>query len=224
MIRKKSQWQKPAITWSILVLLLMGMIWRTVSCRPTGGEVYVPDFAHGVKIYVEEGYSSVSDGITEEPEPHAIWFVTDAEFHEEILHLCREIRQYRQVEKSSDIMLGAPDGFKYLPRVYLVTEAICYRIEILNWENYSGNAWLRFPIRQECFGQPMMCMHRIDLSLMPEGETPYSFAKAYFGSDTMNSESGAGWYAAMPQESMDALLRLLLHIGTENAEKVEEIG
>ena len=226
MIKKNFQRQKTAVILSISALLLMGMIWRTVSRGPTGGEICLSDFENGVEIYIEEGYSSVFHGFTEVPEPHSIWLTADGEFREEILHLCREIRQYRQIEKSSDILLGmpdGPDGFRYLPRVYLVTEAICYRMEVLNWENYTGSAWSRLPIRQERFGEPTICVSRIDLSLMPEDKTPYGFAKEYFGPDTMNSESGAGWYAVMPQESLDALLCLLLRTGTENAEKIESI-
>jgi len=210
-----------------LFLLLIGIMLLTVSCGrdeqttdPIGGEIDISDFEDGVKIYIEEGYSS---GVSMEG-PHSIWLVTDEDFNEEILSLCGSVKQHRQVEKSSDIMYGAAGDFEYLPRIYLATDAICYSVEILNWENYSGDEWTQFPIRQELSGEPTMHIFRIDLSLMPENKTPYSFAKEYFGSDTVNSESGVGWYSTMPQESMDKLLSLLWSIGTENAEKVEELG
>lgn len=216
--------KKLAITRSILFLLLLGVMLLTVSCGQegqepelVGGEISTSDFEDGVEIYIEEGYATTKT-------PHSIWLVSDEDLVKEILSLCGSVKQYRQVEKSSDIMYGAAGDFEYLPRIYLVTDAICYSVEILNWKNYSGSEWFNFPIRQERSGEPTMHIFRLDLSLMPENKTPYSFAKEYFASDTMNSESGVGWFSTMPQESMDELLSLLWSIGTENAVIVEEIG
>ena len=59
---------------------------------------------------------------------------------------------------------------------------------------------------------------------MPEDETPYGYLKENLQSDTLNSESGLGWYSSIPQESMDKLLGLLESIGPENAVRAEEIG
>lgn len=222
-IKKNFKWQKPVITRSILFLSLMGVLLLMTACEKTeqsvelvGGEISSSDFEDGVEVYIEEGYA-----ITEAP--HSIWLVSDEDIAEEILSFCGSVKQYRQVEKSSDIMYGEAGDFEYLPRIYLVTDEICYSVEILNWENYSGDEWSQFPIRQERSGEPTMHVFRLDLSLMPENKTPYSFAKESFASDTMNSESGVGWFSTMSQESMDELLNLLRSIGTENAEIVEEI-
>lgn len=140
---------------------------------------------------------------------------------EKILSLCGEITQYRQFEKVNDIMLGSSGGYEYLPRIYLVTDTVCYSIEILNWENYSGDEWSGLPIRQELFGEPVLHIFRIDLSSMPESETPYSFARKFFGTDSVNSEGGAGWYSTIPQQSLDELVNLLGNIGTDNSEEIE---
>ena len=223
-----SQLKPPIMTFVLRIsalLLIVPVLWM-VSRRPVGGEIYMPDFENGVKIYVEEGYFWKFLGPSQPPEtePHSIWLVTDTALGEEILDLCQKIEQYRQFEKSSDIALGFADSFEYLPRIYLAAERVCYSIEIINWENYSDSAWSKFPIRLERFGQPTMHIFGTDTSLMPEDETPYGYLRENLQSDTLNSESGLGWYSSIPQESMDKLLGLLESIGPENAVRAEEIG
>ena len=217
---KKASSAIPART--ILFLLSFGMMLLAASCargtrtrEPVGGELFTPDLENGVNIYIEEGYFASVE------EAHSVWSVSNEALREELLRLCGEIKQHRQFEKAGDIMLGAAEDFEYYPCIYLVTDAVCYRIEILNWENYSGNAWSGLPIRQELFGKPVLRMFRIDLSSASEDEPPYRFAKDFFGADTLNSKGGAGWYSTLPQESMDRLMELLRSIGTENAEEIE---
>jgi uncharacterized protein YcfL len=192
------------------------------AVEPVGGEIFTPDFTAGVKIYIEETYSKSMDGHDMLVEtPHSVWLVSDEGIIEEILSLCGEITQYRQFEIVSDIMYGNTTVYEYLPRIYLVTDTVCYSIEILNWENYSGDEWSYWPIRQELFGEPVLHVFRIDLSLMPESETAYSFVRNFFTRDSVNSEGGAGWYSTMPQQSMNELINLLGNIGADNSEEIE---
>lgn len=212
---------------ALLILLSLGMMLSAAACarnartrEPVGGELFTPDLENGVSIYVEEGYFAEESYFASVEEAHSVWSLSDEALREEILHLCGEIKQHRQFEKAGDLMLGSAEGFTYYPCVYLVTDAVCYRIEALNWENYSGDAWSDFPIRQELFGKPVLRVFRIDLSSAPEDEPPYRFAKDFFGADTLNSTGGAGWYSTLPQRHMDRLLELLRSVGAESAERV----
>lgn len=212
------------------ILLLFGVVMLIVlywKPKPVGGEIFPPDLEDGVKIYVEEGYSLINtDGAYTAPteSPHSIWLVSDENLNKEILKHCGEIKKYRQIEPVRDTMLGSADVYRAFPRIFLVADAFCYKIEILNWENFSGDAWSGFPIRRERFGKPTLRIFRIDLSSMPEGETPYDFAREYCGADSVNSEGGHGWYSMVSQQTMDELLSLLGGINTENAEEVELLG
>ena len=193
---------------------------------PTGGELFAPDFANGVELYVEEAYtlsySREEDKYTETP--HAVWRVTNGGVKTNIRSLCGELRQYRQQERISDFMLGTTERYEYLPRCYLVTDAVCYRIQIVNWDNHTGYEWSEFPIRTERFREPTLEVSRLDLSQKPADETPVGYARGYFGPDSLNGEGGAGWYSTLSQDSLDRLLHLLGSVGAENAKIAETLG
>lgn len=100
------------------------------------------------------------------------------------------------------------------------TGLFCYSIEILNWDNYSGSAWAYFPIRQELFNEPVLHVCRLDLSLKPESEASYYYAKDYSGPDSINIKGGSGWYSTISQEHLDELLALASSTSAVNAEIV----
>ena len=207
-----------------MLLVLLGLVLPVVFRRqpgPVGGKLFAPDFENGVELYVEDGYSCYENsyGVFTET-PHSLWRISDQSLKEELLKLCGQIEPYRQMEKSSDIMLGGSHLYVYLPRIYLVGERVCYSIEILNWENYAGEEWAYFPIREECFNEPVLHIYRIDLSLKPENEAAYSFARDYFGADSVNTEGGAGWYSVMPRQALNELLNLIDCIDAACAEEI----
>jgi hypothetical protein len=121
-------------------------------------------------------------------------------------------------------MLGTTERYVYLPQIYLVTDAVCYRILIINWDNHTGYEWSEFPIRTERFREPTLQVSRLDLSQKPADETPIGYARGYTGPDSMNSGSGAGWFSTLSQDSLNRLLFLLGSVGADNAEIVETLG
>jgi hypothetical protein len=210
---------------SLLLVICVAAMILAVRPKPVGGELYHADFKNGFDLYIEDSYAVLinSDGWPMDT-PHSIWRVTDEYLKDDILRLCKEIESYRELKKISDIMLGGTARRRCFSRIYLDTGSYCYRIEILNWKNYSGNSWRFFPIRQELYGEPVLYVKRIDLSLKPEAEATYSFAKNYGRSDSINSEAGSGWYSTISQESLDELLALARSVGDANAEIVWSSG
>ena len=209
-----------------LILLAAGLlVVLFLRSRPVGGEVFAPDLKHGVSVYVEEGYTFFlnDEGIFEET-PHSIWLVSDETLQEEILELCGKIRHFREFNSLYDVVLGTPPSMTYFPQICLITDSCCYRIRLLNWDNYASPAWSALRIRQEAYGKPVAFVYRIDLSLKPEGEAAYTFVSGYSGRDTLNSRDGEGWYSAVETwADMDALLALLESVGPENAEEIEKL-
>lgn len=214
---------------ALLVLLLVAVLLVILSQRfkPVGGEIFAPDLRNGVKVYVEEGYTvtSTSKYTPSVIEPHSIWLVTDETLGDEILRLCDKIEHYRQFEPYYDVMMGGGEDTQKecCPSIYLLTDAIAYKIEMLNWDNYPAPPWTDLPIRRELLGEPVFHFYRIDLSIKPEDKPLYAFVRGYFEADTLNNEYGMGWYSTMSRQDMDALLRLLDSVGAANAEEVAEI-
>ncbi|MBO4872918.1 MAG: hypothetical protein J5496_05850 [Lachnospiraceae bacterium] len=215
------------VIWMITgVLFLSAAVFLAVFLRrqlwPTGGMLFAADFKNGFDLYVEEAYS-VSVSETDRPaiqnEPHSLWQVSDPQIKETVYELCRQIRKYRQFDREKDIFYGAADRTLY-PGIYFITEDYCYRIEIINWENYSGEEWAGLPIRKEMFGEPLLMVFRIDLSQMSGSDSLYSFVKNYFASDSLNSKQGIGWYSTLSRKSLKRLLGLIQKVGADNAENV----
>jgi hypothetical protein len=208
---------------TLLLLLVISALVIILDVGPklVGGELNNADFKNGFDLYIEESYKQLinNDGGPMET-PHSIWRVSDEQLKGEILRLCKEIQSYRELEVAKDIMLGGTARFRLFPRIYLDTGSFCYRIEIFNWTNYSGNSWRFYPIRQELYGEPVLHIKRLDLSLKPESESSYSYAKTHNGPDSLNSEGGSGWYATISQENLDELLALARDISAANAEIV----
>lgn len=211
----------------LVILCAIVLLWFCLelcaASRPRGGELFMPDLEAGVEAYVREGYVSFVDYQNPYVEPHGIWMVSDKDVRDEIISLCKEIKQHRQFFGATDTMLGAHGEFEEFPSIFLVAKDVCYRIKILNWENYAEDAWEDLPIRQERFGKATLYIYRIDLSSMPTDITPYIYAKEFQGADSVNDEQGRGWYSTMPQESMESLLEVLRSIGASNAQMVEII-
>lgn len=140
----------------ICVLVIILAVWP----KPEGGELFSADFKNGFDLYIEDSYALLinSDGWPFDS-PHSIRRVADERLKSEILKLCKEIASYRELDRSKDIMLGAA-RLRYHPRIYLDTGSYCYRIEIFNWDNYSGKAWADYPVRQERFGEPVLHVKR----------------------------------------------------------------
>ena len=192
-----------------------------------GGEIFAPDFKNGVALYVEEGYtvtftSHLGPFVID---PHSFWLVTDENLCSEILRLCGKIEHYREYNIVYDLMLGGGGETKneFFPSIFLLTDTIAYKIELLNWENYPAPPFTYMPLRQELLGEPVVNFYRIDLSLKPEDISLYTYVREYFDPDTLNGEYGWGWYSTMSRQDMDALLRLLESVGAENAEKAAEV-
>jgi hypothetical protein len=203
-----------------VVICLSAIILLTARSKLVGGELYSADFKNGFNLYIEESYFQQNDSAGGYSEtPHSVWLVSDALLKANILKLCKEISIYRQLERSSDIMLGDALNIEHYSRLYLDTGSYCYRIDILNWKNYSGGAWVQYPIRIERFNEPTLHILRLDLSLS-ESEDSYSFAKGYFGPDSVNSDGGFGWYSTISQKHLDELLLLTTDVCAINAEIV----
>ena len=222
----KSSGLKKMIKALAAVLILAAAVFLAVFLRrqlwPTGGMLFAKDFKNGFDLCVEEAYSvSIlkTDRLTVQNEPHSLWQVTDAQMKESVYDLCRQIRKYRQFDREKDVFYGVAERTLY-PAIYLLTEDYCYRIEIVNWENYSGEEWARLPIRKEMFGEPLLIVFRIDLSQLSETDSLYSSLKNYFASDSLNNEQGIGWYSTIARESLERLLALLRKVGADNAKSV----
>ena len=192
--------------WALLVLCIVGSV-------RSGGTVFPLDFLGGYSVYVESGYSSPTE--TQPP----IWMVSDDDVKKDIFRLCKKIEQYRECIPYYDVMLGASQEFEYFPRLYLLTDSYLYRIDILNWDNYTSDSWRGFPIRQEKFGEPVLHLWRVNRADIPEGES--LFASSNFRSDSLNGYGGDGWYSTLTQKELDALLALLQSVGPDNAVVVE---
>ena len=208
------------ITLSFFLVICIFVIILAVWPKPEGGELFSADFKNGFDLYIEDSYALLinSDGWPFDS-PHSIRRVAHERLKSEILKLCKEIASYRELDRSKDVMSGAA-RLRYHPRIYLDTGSYCYRIEIFNWDNYSGKAWADYPVRQERFGEPVLHVKRIDLSHKPESEASYSYAKNHGGPDSLNNEGSSGWYSIMSQEHMDELLSLVYSVGEKNAEIV----
>lgn len=196
-----------------------------LNSKPVGGKIFTPDFENGVEVYVLEGhFSYFDDSRNFQVTPHSLWLVSDESLEEEILTLCEEGRQYREFEAVTDVMLGCPPVMEALPSLYLVADTFSYQITIRDWESYSINQRLfsSEPVYEELSGKPVMRVSRIDMSSLPEDETPLDYVSGYNEPDSLNQEGGRGWYSTISRESMRKLMALLKSVGAENAEEVEE--
>ncbi len=188
--------------WALLVLCIVGSV-------RSGGTVLPLDFLGGYSVYVESGYSSPTE--TQPP----IWMVSDENVKKDIFRLCKKIEPYRKFIRVSDLMLGVSNDMGNFPIVYLLTDAVIYRIEIMDWENYASDYWNRLPIWQEKFGEPVLHLYRIDRSSVPEGDSLFDESTFWWGS--LEDDGSAGWYSTLTQKELDALLALLQSVGPDNA-------
>ena len=136
------------ITLSLLLIICALAIWLIPNPTLIGGELYALDFKNGFDLYIEEGYSMKlkSNFYEYEIEPHSVWFATDENVKDSVYRICAEIEQYREYDPASDLMLGSPPFIQNLLRILLDTHSVGYMIQILNWDNYSGDAWAGFPL------------------------------------------------------------------------------
>ena len=118
-------------------------------------------------------------------------------------------KHYREFEVVTDLMLGSPPFTQYLPRILIDAHSFGYKIQILNWDNYSGDSWAGFPIKNELYGSPVLQVFRYDFSQKADDESFFNFMDNHFGPDSLNAESGSGWYSTLSKEQLDELLALL---------------
>ena len=203
---------------SLLLVLCAFLIWLALRPSLNGGELYSPDFKGGFDLYIEDSYIIKYSANNFEAEPHSTWLVTEDQVKASIYGICKHIEVYREFDPASDIMLGTPPSFTYLPTIYIGTQSFGYIIEILNWSNYSNDSWKYFPIRSELYGSPVLRVFRYDLSQKPDDGSFVSFMDNCWGPDSMNTESGSGWYSVLTQSRLDELLILLSGIDSSNAE------
>lgn len=181
------------------------------SGSPVGGTICEGDLKSNYDLYVAEECSG-------DTYDQAIWHVTDNDVKQDIYELCLDITQYREVVAVWDIMLGGEANTIQLPRIFFVGKSIGYKVYILNWENYSGEEWASFPIKNEAFGEPIIWLWRIDLKECPEGISKLDYVKSYGRRDSLNNEGGLGWYSTMPLSEFEALLVLLGQVDGRCAE------
>jgi hypothetical protein len=210
------------ITLSLLLIICALAIWLIPNPTLIGGELYALDFKNGFDLYIEEGYSMKrkSNFCEYEIEPHSVWFATDENVKDSVYRICAEIEQYREYDPASDLMLGSPPFIQNLPRILLDTHSVGYMIQILNWDNYSGDAWAGFPIKNELYGNPVLLVSRCDLSSKADDESFLRFMDTNGEHYWSNTEWGFGWwYSIISQERLDDLLVLLNSIDSNNAEQ-----
>lgn len=202
----------------VLMLALTAVIWAVSladpSGAPTGGELYPGDFDSGFELLVMEGYTYPSD----ETIPANVWHITNEEARADFYELCSSINCYRQISRTSDIMFGdVNQRMEYLPQLCFVCDEFTYRIQVINWDNFSSGSWSGWPIRNELFGEPVLEVRRIDLSGMPEEGDFYDYI-FFSGYDSLNSADGWGWYSTMKQEELVRLLSLLYGVDADCAQ------
>ena len=193
--------------WALLVLCIVGS-------ERSGGTVLPLDFLGGYSVYVKSDGSGTSDTQS------TMWMVSDDDVKKDIFRLCKKVEQYRKFIRVSDLMLGVSNDMGNFPIVYLLTDAVIYRIEIMDWENYASDYWNRLPIWQEKFGEPVLHLYRIDRSSIPEGESLFDWSTFWWGS--LEDDGSAGGYSTLTREELDALLALLQSVGPDNAVLVEQ--
>lgn len=202
----------------ILFIVVTFVVFLFRHLRPTGGMLYAGDFRNGFELYVEEActFSSVGENQPKRESPHSMWRVSDEKLKETVYDICRKIETYCEYDDAIHSFFGNPD-WEYYPRIYLITDSVCYRIEIVNWNNYPNGT---VPDLEKMYGKPLLRVYRIDLSLKPESDSLYDFVKNYFGPDTMNRENKWGWYSTLSQKGQDQLLKLVQSVGAGNAENI----
>jgi hypothetical protein len=206
---------------SLLLVISVSVIILAVCPKPVGGELFNADFKNGFDLYIEDSYDLRINSAGWPIEiPHSIWRVSDEQLKGEILRACKELKSYRELEAAKDIMLGGKASLRLFPRIYLDTGSFCYRIELLNWTDYYDSSWRYYPIRQELYGEFVLHVKRLDLSLKPESEASYSYAKTHHGPDSLNNEDGFGWYSTISEENYVELFALAFDISAANAEIV----
>ena len=213
----------------LFILVIIAVVWSLYKWLvPTGGELYRPDFKNGFDLYLEEGYTYTYDQddwrkrIYYET-PHSIWLVTDEHLKDAILSLCFAMKGYREYDGGQDSLGVSSSRIKFYPRVYLDTGSYCYKIDILNWTNYYPGDYPSPPISpiwDELPNEPLLTVQRFDLSLKPEFEDSYSYAKNSFGTDSLNRQGYFGWYSRLSRQRWDELLSLASSVNSDVAEIV----
>ena len=207
------------------LILIIALLFVFLQPKPTGGEIYAPDFKDGFSLYVEEEHSiyfSLHSPFIETP--HTLWLVTDESVKTAVYNLCSNLERYREFLVGSDVMLGMPSVRDYLPKIFFETPLYGYTIEVINWRNYGDSTWDSMPIKVEMFDEPVLYVKRYDFSMRQKNEDTLGFFERYYGADSLNTEyEGLGWYSTLSQEQLDELLYLLSAIGTENAEIAKSI-
>ena len=189
----------------LAIALSIGMI--CAACRAPadaqqGGKLIAADFEDGFEAFAFEGNAeNLEENIKR---------ITDEETKAEIYETCLKITCYREINGAEDIMLGGDPADMHLAGIVFACGACAYKIDVIRWENYAGDAWTGWPIRNELYGEPLLCIWRIELKKEElDGESIPGAVAAYSGRDSFNSEAGRGWYATLPQEEMDSLCAIL---------------
>ena len=169
---------------------------------PSGGRLLPADFENGFEVFVLEG--NAGDALAEN-----IQHIADAQAKAEIYEICTQITCYREINGAEDIMLGEIPEDARISAVFFACGACVYKIEIIHWENHAGDAWAGWPIRNELYGEPLLCVWRIARTEELDADPLPGNIVTYSGRDSFNSEAGRGWYATLPQEEMDSLCAIL---------------
>ncbi len=181
----------------------------------TGGELYAPDFEDGYEIYVEESYTLGEEAT------HTLWRVTDDILKEEIYSMGSQIQCYR--ERSGDSMMYGTG--EILPCVYFVTENYGYSICPMNWSEKTL-ATTQHIIREELDDGPCFLVYRVALEDKPSSLSSLEYTRLCYmtesdsAQDSLNGDSGYGWFSVLPQDEYDEWIQLLESAGSNNC--VEE--
>ena len=172
-------------------LLLLIILNSSFFKPPSGGEIYASDFNEEYLLYLESiNIDSVSGKVISQ-----FYQINDDNISSELFNICCSINCYREIDAAKDIMLAGTQLQEEL-RLYFLTSNYCYKIIPINWENYSSASWSQYPIKQERTNKPTLMIWRIDLSEIA-AENHLSYAQTFNGKDSLNSESGRGWYSTL---------------------------
>lgn len=214
----------PVILTVALIAVAAAVLYFVLRPKPTGGELYAPDFDGGFEVYVLEGYRSETfrgdQGWEFINEPHDLWKVTDENTKNQIYELCRQVESVRQVS-AYDTWIGRGEIMQYGPVSWIDTGDFCYNFEYI--EASDDNPAYSTMCDEIAENAALLTFKRVDMSSNTEGEAAYD----YYGPDFMDDGSGIvekmtfGWYSTMSEDTYAELRALIDGLDNTNAQVVK---
>jgi len=189
-------WWAVVVIVTILAILVPALLY---FIDHKGGKVITTDLLKGYEIYIKTDV----DGET--------IAVTDEHLRQEIMSLCKEISSYRELNVLHDILLGDSSKSKWCfdYQIFILAGNHGYSISWLNWDYYEDPVFRSWRILREKKDEPVAILLRITFDNEIAQDEKLGYLETYFSRDSMNSESGAGWYSVISAEKKEMLTDLI---------------